>query len=248
MTTITIDELRAELLKIAPHGNGNRAYAVPMLDAMEKRAGLDEYYATNLRKWLNEGGTVRLRHCLARPFKHDLTGVLAQAAARPCAPYPFDDCWTALDSCWRAVAFQKGIRRPDWGEAPSAPADEVCDPVEEAKHVRPCAPGALPEARDVEEAEPITFAEVQPQDVTAQPLPVGTFGPKEYELAARADKIKLTPVVTLDDPHPAIQQHQDIMQALQLARDILDAAIARELRNLQRVAADVVRAKKGDKA
>ena len=81
----------------------DRAYALPMLDAIRDKAeqdGLyekteqDEVYRAALADWLVNGGTVTLRDTLAAPFK-DASFVQALATR---FRYPFDECWTSIDT------------------------------------------------------------------------------------------------------------------------------------------------------
>lgn len=77
----------------------NRGYAFALADAITEKAKSDADYAAALAEWLDQGGTVLLRDRLCRPFENAAFIALSAGHFR----YPWDECWTALDSA-RATA------------------------------------------------------------------------------------------------------------------------------------------------
>lgn len=121
--TITLDDIRDQLRRHSPGKQDNHAYALPMVAAMEERAEVDAAYTIALYQWLANGSSILLRDALCRVFAND-DFVLIPAMG---FVYPWEECWTAIDSAWGAVAFEKGIAPAATEEAPTAPADEVPD-------------------------------------------------------------------------------------------------------------------------
>lgn len=149
--TITLDDIRDQLRRHSPGKQDNHAYALPMVAAMEERAEVDAAYTIALYQWLANGSSILLRDALCRVFAND-DFVLIPAMG---FIYPWEECWTAIDSAWGAVAFEKGIAPAATEEATTAPADEApegCDdegcPHYGTPHGHPArAPGARTDQR-----------------------------------------------------------------------------------------------------
>lgn len=99
---VTIDEICDNLVA------RERKYALPLLEAMYNKAIKgDAYYATQFEKWLGEDGdysTVFLRDELCLPFKD--AAFLDEVKAEG-HPYPWNDCWMAIDSSAHEVRLSK---------------------------------------------------------------------------------------------------------------------------------------------
>ena len=74
----------------------DRAYAMPMVEAMMETALSDGEYRDNLNRWVRDGGSVDLRDYLCRPSS-DMDEILAPAE-KAGHMYPFADIWMAIDS------------------------------------------------------------------------------------------------------------------------------------------------------
>lgn len=70
------------------------AYALPMLDAIERRAREDVDYEQKLLRWFEKGETVLLRDELCAPFRR-FSFVDYYSSS---VPLPFDNIWMAIDS------------------------------------------------------------------------------------------------------------------------------------------------------
>lgn len=102
-------KLVVEMSDIKKHVYANGfAYAIEMIEAIEKKAKRNPPYAAKVQNWLINGGTVLLRDEICSYFKSASFIDYAKIAG---VPLPFENMWQALDSARLALAT-----RPHKGE------------------------------------------------------------------------------------------------------------------------------------
>ena len=100
-----------------------RRDAIPMMDAICKRAETDPAYKATLHEWLRDGNTVLFRDKLASPFKN--ADFLEPAGHIHHHYYPFDDFWMSIDSARHTASIEKYLQHIDELETISGYPEDI---------------------------------------------------------------------------------------------------------------------------
>lgn len=105
---VTFDDLREALRTPTDIHGYVRTHALPLVDAIEAKAGTDQNYAALAQDWLARGGTVILRDEVCEPFRH-ADFVLAEqgSIADGKRPYAYNDMWMAVDSARHEIVWRR---------------------------------------------------------------------------------------------------------------------------------------------
>lgn len=109
MKAITLNDVRAQMSGTAFHAIWS--ICLPLVDAIEARAGVDPEYAADLALWLTgERSTIHLRDTLCEPLRNDPVIVAIGKKFNPTTEW--DNTWMPLDSS--AHRARQGISPEDW--------------------------------------------------------------------------------------------------------------------------------------